>query len=123
MGSASLQQMADRVADLLEERLGIEGQDLGEKLRRGGRILPRNIRREAEFLASSAAAAADPRTLGGIDHPHVARAYDTCLQHLKGMSPDVVRRKARVRMLARIGFYLLVVAMLTYAVMRWRGLV
>jgi len=47
----AIQQMADRVAQLLEEKLSLGGRDLAAKLRRGKRLLPRKVRDAADALA------------------------------------------------------------------------
>ena len=57
MAGASTQQMADRVAQLLEERLRLRGKGLDEKLRRGGRLLPKKVRAAAEVLVRAASMA------------------------------------------------------------------
>ena len=38
-----MQQMADRVAELMEARLRVKGEGLTAKLKRGGRFLPRRV--------------------------------------------------------------------------------
>ena len=62
MSAVTIQQMADRVAALMQERLGVHGKDLAEKLRRAGRRLPSAIRAEARFLDTAAATGAKPRS-------------------------------------------------------------
>ena len=54
MGYATVQQMADRIAALMESRLNVGGRGLPEKLRRGGRRLPRRVRREVEAAVKKA---------------------------------------------------------------------
>ena len=55
MAGASIQQMADRVAQLMEERLRLRGTGLEEKLRRGGRLLPRRRSRSSRSCATRSA--------------------------------------------------------------------
>ncbi len=52
MGAATIQQMADRVAALLDEKLDVRGRTLGDRLRRGAGKLPRAVRAEARFLCA-----------------------------------------------------------------------
>ncbi|MDP3338724.1 hypothetical protein [Frigidibacter sp.] len=121
MGSVSVQQMADRVAALMEERLRMRGAGLAEKLRRGGRALPRRIRAEAELLAAAAEKAQVPKLLVQMDHARVAAAYDACVRYLHPLG-----RTARVRgyvldLAAASGFALVVTAALVVGVLVWRG--
>ena len=74
MSAISIQQMADRVAELLEQRLRLKGKDLPEKLRRGGRLLPRRIRIAAKDLAEAAEQAQNPRLLVQLDLEKAAKS-------------------------------------------------
>jgi len=122
MGASSVQQMADRIAALMEERLGVKGATLADKLQRGGGKLPRDVRAEAEFLAESAAEAGNPALFLRLDHTRIARAYDSCLRHLKNVGRWDRRRGFLLDVLARIALILLVVAALAVAFAWWRGL-
>lgn len=123
MGAVTVQQMADRVAALMQERLNIGGSGLAAKLKRGGRRLPANVRREAEYLAELSHLAQHPKVQMMLDEERAAAAYDTCIKHLKGVG-------ATDRMIGRalgiggsIAFALLVVAGLFVAVLVWRRLI
>jgi hypothetical protein len=121
MSTVAIQQMADRVAQLLEERLSITGRDLAAKLRKSGSTLPRKVRDRAEFLAAAAATAANPKLLGQIDMGEVAEAYDICVRHLVAIDPARRRRTVRAEVLGSIGFGVLVVLIAVLAYMGWRG--
>lgn len=123
MGEASVRQMADRVAELMEERLGIGGRGLGAKLDTGRGRLPRRIRREAEYLAEAARKAADPEQLVNLDHPRIARAYDACVTHLTRIGPLGRYRSALVSAFSRVSVNLLIAAALLIAFLIWRGLI
>lgn len=123
MGAITIQQMADRVSALLEERLRIRGADLAEKLKRGGRHLPRKVRDAAGRLSVAAQLAQNPKLLLQIDESEVAEAYDICLRYLSPLGAGA-RRKAMLQgVLGSILFALVAVAGLTWLVLRWRGLV
>ncbi|WP_323042626.1 hypothetical protein [Gemmobacter sp.] len=122
MGVTTVQQMADRVAALMEQRLKIGGTGLSAKLKRGGRRLPRKVRREAEYLAGVSELALHPKVQMMLDDARIAQAYDTCVRYL---SPLGARDRALDRVLGiagSIAFAILVVGGGLIAVMVWRGL-
>jgi len=123
MTGVPIQQMADRVAGLMEERLRVRGQGLSEKLRKGGRLLPRKVRAAAEVLAQGAAMAQNPKLLLQVDQAAVAAAYDTCVRHLGGVNGADRRTGLVVGVAASIAMSVLVVALLVIAVLIWRGFV
>lgn len=123
MGAIAVQQMADRVAALMEERLRVRGTGLRDKLRRGGRCLPRRIRKEAEYLAEVAFLAQNPKVQMLLDDERIAAAYDACVRHLQGTG-----RRGRVSgfvldLAGSVVVQLVIVVALALAVARWRGLI
>lgn len=122
MGAASVQQMADRVADLMQERLGVKGATLAEKVKRGGRKLPRKVRDEAEYLSLAAAQAVNPKLYLRLDHERIAQAYDICVKHLVGVRRWERRQEAFMRVFGRIALILVTVLALALGVMLWQGL-
>lgn len=123
MGAVTIQQMADRIAALLEERLRIRGTGLAAKVRRAGRTLPRGVRQAGWRLATAAAMAQNPKLLPQVNEARVAADYDLCLRHLSGMSLWDRRKAAVIATGTSIVFILLAVAGLTAAVLYWRGLI
>lgn len=123
MGAATIQQMADRIAALLEERLRIRGKGLAAKMKRAGRMLPRGVRQAGRRLAEAAAMAQNPKLLPQVDEGKVAADYDLCLRHLSGLSLWDRRKAAVTSTATSIIFILLAVALLTAGVLRWRGLI
>lgn len=123
MTGVPIQQMADRVAGLMEERLRVRGTGLGEKLRKGGRLLPRRVRSAAEVLQTGAVMAQNPKLWAQVDQQSVAQAYDTCVRHLGGVNHKDRRKGAVVGVAASVAFSVLAVAVLLLAVLYWRGFV
>lgn len=121
MGAGTIQQMADRVASLMDERLGIGGDGLSAKLKKGGRLLPRKVRGAAERLARAAEMAKSPKLMMQLDMGEIAEAYDLCVRHLGTISRRERRIGALVGMLASVALGLLVLAVIVLAVLRWRG--
>ena len=117
----AVRDMADEVAALMEDRLGIGGRGLAEKLRRGGRLLPRRIRREAGRLARAAEATQNPRLIPLQDMERLRRAHGLCVGHLR---PIGLWRRRRGRLADLLAFGVFVVLLAGGAVLAlavWRG--
>ena len=123
MSKVSIQQMADRVSDLLEQRLKVTGPSLEVRLKRTGSKLPRKIRDAAEALVQATQMADNPKLLMQIDYEAVAVAYDLCVRHLNTVNRAERRRGMLLDAGARIAFALLAVGVLLVAVLYWRGYV
>lgn len=121
MSAVTIQQMADRVAGLMEERLRAPGIGLTAKLLKRGRLLPRRVREAAEMLAQASVMAQNPKLLRQINEEKVAEAYDVCVRHLGGVKAGEQQRGAALGIAASVAFSLLAVSLLLLAVLRWRG--
>jgi hypothetical protein len=121
MSAVTIQQMADRVAQLLEERLGLGGRDLSAKLKRAGRMLPKKVRDGGRVLATAAQKAQNPKLLGQIDMGDVTGAYDVCVKHLIAIDPVGRRRNLLAGMVGSVGFGVLVLAVALLGFLAWRG--
>lgn len=123
MSTVTTQQMVDRVAALLEQKLRVRGATLADKVRKAGRRLPKKVRVAAEALAQAGQMAGNPRLMYQIDPAVVAEAYDICVRHLGGVDLADRRRGMLVGIAGSIAFSLLVVVGLFVAVLWWRGLI
>ena len=121
MSAVTIQQMADRVAQLLEERLGLGGKWLAAKVKRAGRSLPRKVRDAGKVLAVSAQKAQNPKLLGQIDMGEVTEAYDVCLKHLIAIDPVDRKRDLFAGMVGSVGFGVLALVIAIAALLAWRG--
>jgi hypothetical protein len=121
MSAVTIQQMADRVAQLLEERLGLGGKGLAAKLKRAGRGLPKKVRDAGRLLAVAAQRAQNPKLLGQIDMGEVTEAYDVCLKHLAAIDPVDRKRELFAGMIGSVGFGVLVLVIVIGGFMAWRG--
>lgn len=121
MSAVTIQQMAERITTLMEQRLRLKGKDLREKLRKGGRMLPRRVRAAAEQLADAAERSQNPKLLLQIDEAAVVSAYDICSKHLGKIDAAFLRTSSMLRTARSIVISLLVVAGLAIAVLYWRG--
>ena len=121
MSGVSVQQMAGRIAELMEARLRIRGEGLAEKLRRGGRFLPRKVRRHAEYLAKADAEARVPRLLTRLDHERIAGADDACVRYLKPLGAGARRKAILLDMLTGLATGLFATGVLVIVLLLWRG--
>lgn len=123
MSKVSIQQMADRVSALLEQRLKASGPTLEARIKRAGSKLPRKVRDAAEALVQATQMAENPKLMRQIDFEAVAVAYDICVRHLNTVNRADRRRGMLLDAGARIAFALLAVAVLVVGVLYWRGFV
>jgi hypothetical protein len=121
MGAISIQQMAERISALLTERLQIKGQDLAEKLRRGGGRLPRKVRQAAQELATASEHSYNPKLLLQINEEKVAANYDICVRYLTALNKGYRIRGMLLGLSTSILFSLVAVIGLVLAVLVWRG--
>ncbi|MFO1174404.1 MAG: hypothetical protein U1E48_04240 [Paracoccaceae bacterium] len=119
--SISVQQMADRVAELMEDRLRVKGDDLSAKLKRGGRLLPRKVLGAALYLAQSADQSKMPKLQGRLDDERIATAYDMCVRHLKPLGAGARRGALLWGLMGSLAAVLLLCGAMFAAVLFWRG--
>jgi hypothetical protein len=121
MSAVTIQQMAERVTSLMEERLRIKGTGLREKLRKGGRLLPRRVRAAAERLADAAEKSKNPKLLLQVDEAAVAAAYDICSKHLTKIDASYRRITGILGTASSMVISIVVVVLIVVAVLYWRG--
>ncbi|WP_431300867.1 hypothetical protein [Tabrizicola sp. BL-A-41-H6] len=120
MSAVTIQQMADRVAQLMDERLAVGGRGLQAKLSRGARRLPRRVRDAAAALADAANKAHNPKLLRQIDQGQVSDAYDICVRHLTAIDPALRRRRIYASILSSAAFAVLSAVLLVVGFLLWR---
>lgn len=123
MSKITIQQMADRVSALMEERLNVTGPTLDAKVQRAGTRLPRAVRDAAEAMVQATQMAQNPKLLMQVDDEAVAIAYDICMKHLNGVNRAERRRGLVLDAAARMAFAVVVVVVLLVVVLRWRGFI
>jgi hypothetical protein len=117
MSVAAVEQMAERVAALMTEKLGARGPTAPDRIARAARRLPRRLQGDARMLADAARKVRDPRFLAGLDVERVTAAYDRLVRHLS----TAPRRTAFSGVGRSIALGLLGVVVLLVAVLTWRG--
>ena len=123
MSAVTIQQMVERVSRLMEDRLAVRGATLTDKLRKGGRLLPRKVRAAAGRLGVAGAHAQNPRLLLQIDEAVVSKDYDICVRHLTAINAGAGLRRMLGSMATSVAFGLLVLGVAVIAVLKWRGFV
>lgn len=118
-----VKQRADKLAQLIEEKLGTRGHGLETKLKRAGRRLPGYLRRDLDYVVQAMHMEANPRLARQIDWTRIDRAFAAAEHHLGGIDPWERRRGFAISWLAGNAFNILLVVALAVAAMAWRGLV
>jgi len=121
MSAVTIHQMADRVADMMEQRLGVSGKDLAAKLRRAKRRLPRKVAAAAQGLADASEQAKNPKLLVQINQAAVAENYDICVRHLATVKPGGRTKGLLINVAATLVFGLLILGAVVIAVQKMRG--
>jgi hypothetical protein len=121
MSAVTVQQMAQRVSGLLDDRLRARGDGLEAKLHHVGRLLPRKVRQAAERLALAEARSMVPKLLLLVNEGEVARDYDICVRHLTALSPTGGLLAGVVRVAASVAVGLLVLALVAGGIVWAQG--
>lgn len=116
-----LQTHSASLADLFEKKLKIRGNGLEAKLRRAGRRLPRNVRREAERLVAAERYAGHPRLMMQLDMAQLQAAHARCERYAKGVDLTRRRKDRALNIAAAIAFNLLVVSAAFIWYLTWAG--
>ncbi|MCG6902721.1 MAG: hypothetical protein LJE68_08570 [Rhodobacter sp.] len=117
----SVEMRANRIASLIEERLGVRGQGLEAKLRRAGRLLPRWVRREAAQLAQAERLLGHPKLMMQTDPGALEKAYKHCESWLEQIDPAARRKERILGLLGVSAANLLIVAGLFITYLVWSG--
>ncbi len=123
MGPAAIHAMTDRVAQLMEDKLAIRGKGLATKLKRGGRMLPRQVRMAAQSLVQAADMANSPKLAMQVDNGQVTSAYDACMKHLSALPAARFWGGHVLSSLRSIAFAVLVIGAAVIGYLVWRGYV
>lgn len=120
MSAVTIQQMAERVAALMEDRLQARGDGLARKLKKAGRLLPRKVHQAANRLATAWVQSHNPKLLLQIDEAAVAADYDLCVRHLSAINPLLGRWRGVMRVISSVLVGLLVLGLVALAFFAFR---
>lgn len=114
---------ADRLAQLIEEKLGVRGAGLEAKLTRAGRNLPKHIRADALMLVNAMTYEGHPKLSRQLDYDRLDRAFANAEHYLVNVDTGARQRGLALDWLAKTAFNLILLAVLLMALLRWRGFV
>ncbi|MDT0684263.1 hypothetical protein RM543_16380 [Roseicyclus sp. F158] len=121
MAEKSITDRNASLAALMGARLGMRGGSLGDKLRRGGRHLPRRLRAQAAYLAEVESMSAHPRLARQADPVRIRQAEGDLRRYLRSVDPWDRRKGLILNVLAALSFNLLLLFGAAVAVMSWKG--
>ena len=114
-------QKANRISELLEERIGVKGASLEARLGRAGRALPSEAR-QAGWRIAMAERKARLGDLAGVDEYGFDDDYRTCLRHLQMMAPEV-QGLPHVRSAMQSGVTVVLSVLVLYIGLSFAGLI
>lgn len=117
----TVQEQAEHISALLFEKLGIRGKGLEVRLRRAGRLVPRRVRADAQFLAQAAALSKNPKLIKMIDPEKANAAYQACVRYFESIDVQARRRNLLLGWFGGVAFIGLVVFAGVLTVLVWRG--
>ena len=100
----------------------LRGTTLERQLHRAVRRLPRRQRRAAATILGAQDWMAHPKLARVLDLSDVNKAFTNLDAHLDSIDPAEERKTALLRLLGGIVMRLMGLAVLIYAILRWRGL-
>lgn len=121
MMNEELSIQSDRIATMMEERLGVRGDGLEAKLHRAGRRLPKWVRREVAQLVEAEQRLGHPKLMMQTDPVVIEHAAKRCEKFLKSVDPAERRKEAILGFLALNSLNMLLIAAAFIAYMAWAG--
>ena len=118
--------LSDQMSDLeqlLQERAGVRGRNLATKLRRARRVLPRYARRAGQRIVSASAMMAHPRLARLVDQSGLQQDTKTLRDALHEIDPKERRKDFWLSLLGSLVVNLLLLAVLVFVVLWWRGVI
>ncbi|MFY0692048.1 MAG: hypothetical protein JXR14_09040 [Paracoccaceae bacterium] len=121
MDQITVNQLAARISELLQERVGAKGNTLKARIGSAGSQLPRKVRRAALDLVKAQEIAADAGLALKLDAQKVTGDYSTCLEFLTKLNPGEIRTKRRLRTSTLVVIQLTLIVLALSAFLGWRG--
>lgn len=118
----AFQSRVTRLQTALSDKMRVRGATLEQQLRRAERRLPRRQRRAAATILGAQDWMAHPKLARVLDLSHVNKALADLDGHLDRIDPTEERKTALLRLIGVIVIRLMGLAVLIYAILKWRGL-
>jgi hypothetical protein len=112
----------DDIRSLFAEKLKANGKTLEQQVAKARRQLPRNVARQAKYLAEAERLIKNPRLARMINIDAVARAHDVVAAHLRSIDPARRRKERLLNFAALVALYVLVAAAVVIGFSWWQGL-
>lgn len=112
-----------RLETLLEERLGVRRETLGQKAAQVSRDLPRAIRRDLATVAEASHLSGHPKLALRLDGEKVALACARAEAYLRGIDARYLRRGKLLGLLASLVVNLALAVILVLILLHWRGFI
>jgi hypothetical protein len=118
MSAASIRQMADRIAMLVEERLKLprKDTDTAQYLLKAQRHVPKGVSAQLRVLAEAVSLTGDAQALRRVDYERLSSAYEDCLAHFQGLPAGVRRQRFLTEVASNLWVNLTVFAVVAVAV-------
>ncbi len=106
----------DDIRKLMRSNLRIRGKTLSDQIRKAGRLLPRTVRQEANYLVEIQAQSQHPKLARLLDTQRTKAAHGAVVEFLETIDPKE-RRKDRI--LGILGILALNLLLIGIAVVVW----
>ena len=107
----------------MQAKLGVQGRDLDHALRKAGRRLPGDVRKQGNALARAEFFAQNPKMARRLDAQSVETAFDRVMAHLESIDAVEDRRDRLLGVAGAVAFNLLFVVVGFVVFLWWRGYV
>lgn len=114
---------AQRVRREMQAKLGVQGRDLDHALRKAGRRLPGDVRKQGNALARAEFFAQNPKMARRLDAQSVETAFDRVMAHLESIDVAEDRKDRLLGVAGAVAFNLLFVVVGFVVFLWWRGYV
>lgn len=123
MGPDALDQIVDDLRLKIEAKMRIRSADLDQQLRKAGRSLPRNIRKDAQAVAQAHLFLRSPRMSRRVDVDQAIAAQGRVMTYLDTLNPRDAMQSRWVYWGGGLVLNLILLAILVGAFLYWQGLI
>ena len=113
----------DDVRQMMAQRLRVRGKTLDAQVRKAGRLLPKPVRRDANYLAQAATVMDHPKLSRMVDAAKASSAHARITEFLAGVDPKDRARGKLLNWLGSLAFGFIVLTIVIVTVLVKRGLV